>query len=68
MCYRRSGQCAMRICRNDHHHLAFIHKSNNVTLLSDPVHMVNILEIAYSRSWKLRRSNWIRHNMQIGLY
>jgi len=67
-CHRTSGQCAMQICRNDNHHVAFIHKSNYITLLSNPVHIVNILDIGYGRSWTLRRSNWIWQNTQIGLY
>jgi len=41
---------------NDHHHVAFIHTSNYITLHSDLVQKVNILKIAYGRSLKSRRS------------
>jgi len=67
-CFRRNGQCAMQIRRNDHHHIPLILRSNYITLLSDPAHILNILEIAYGRSWKLGWCNWIRQNTQIDLY
>jgi len=50
ICDGRSGQCRMWICMIDHHHAAFIHPSNFITLRSDLVHMVRILKIASGMS------------------
>jgi len=47
----------MRICMNDHHHLAFIYISNYISLHSNLVHMVIIRKIAYVRSWKSKRES-----------
>jgi len=65
---RRIGQCTTRICMNAHHHVAFIHTSNYVTLRSDLAHIVNILKHAYARSWKSRRRNCIGQSEEVGLY
>jgi len=66
--HRGSGRCAGWICKNDHHHVACIHTSNYITLLSDLVHIFNILKIAYSRSRKSRRRNCIGQSEKVGLY
>ena len=65
---RSSGQCATRVCLNDHYHVAFIHTYNWITLGSDLVHMVDIFKITYGRLWKSRRRNWIRQSENVGLY
>jgi hypothetical protein len=68
MSHSMSGQCTTRICMNDHHHIAFIHTFNYIVLRSDWVQVVIIVKIAYSRSWKSRRSYWIWESEQVGLY
>jgi len=52
---------------NDNRHAAFIPASNSITLYSDLVHMVKILKVAYSRSWKSRRRSWMRNGEEVGL-
>jgi hypothetical protein len=39
-----------------------------MTLHTDLVHMVQIFEIAYSRSRKSRRWSWIRNGEEVELY
>jgi len=53
---------------NVYNHVALILTSNYITLRSYRVHIVIILKIAYGRSWKSRRSNWIWPSEQVGLY
>jgi len=66
--HRRSGQWVMWISMNEPRHAAFIHTSNCTTLRSDLVHKVEIMKIAYGRSWKSRRSCWIRKGEEVGVY
>jgi len=63
-----SGQCTWRIDLNDNRHAAFLHESNCIILHTDLVHMVQILEVAYGRSWTSRRRSWIRNGEEVKLY
>jgi len=60
-CHGKSGQCAWQIELNDNCQAKFIHVSNCITLRTDLVHIVEILEIACGTSWKSRRRSWIRN-------
>ena len=66
--HKSSGQCVTRTCMNDHHHVAFVHTSTGISLHSDLIHMVKNMKIAYGRSWKSRRRNWIRDSAEVELY
>jgi hypothetical protein len=46
---------------NENHHAASIHVSNYITLPTDLVHMLEVFEIAYALSRKLRRRSWVRN-------
>jgi len=61
----RSCPCSIRISLNDNRHAAFIHVSNCTTLSTDLVRMVEIFEIAYGTSWKLRRTSWISNGEEV---
>ena len=50
---------------NDDSHAAFDHAANCLTLCTILVHIVEILNIAYGRSWKSRRMSWIRNGAEI---
>jgi len=65
--HRCSGQSAMQSWMNDNWHGAYNHASNCITLCTDLVHMVQILKIAYGRSWKSRRMSWMRNAEEGGL-
>jgi len=67
MSHKWSGQSTTQIRINDDRHAAFIHASTCITLCTDLVHMVEILKIAYGRSWKLRRKSWMNNGQEIGL-
>jgi hypothetical protein len=67
MCYRNSSQCSRRICLNDDRHAIFIHVSNCITLHTDLLHRVEIIEIAYGMSWKSRSRSWIRIGEEVKL-
>ena len=49
----------MWIAKDEHPHVAFIHKTNYITLHLDQVHIVSMLKISYDRLWKSRRSNCV---------
>jgi hypothetical protein len=66
--HRNSVQCAERIDMNNNLHAAFIYVSNHITLRTDMVYMIEILEIVYGRSWKLRRRSWICNSEEVVLY
>jgi hypothetical protein len=68
MCCRKSCQCAWRIDLNDNCHAAFIQVSNCITLHTDLVHMVEILENACGTSRNSRRRSWIRNGEEVELY
>jgi len=68
MSHRRSGPCSILICLNDASHAASINASNYVTLSTDLVCMVEILEIAYGMSSKSRRRGGMRHGEEVELY
>jgi len=65
---RKSDQCPIRISLNDDRHAAFIHASNCITLRTDLVHKVEILEIAYGKSWKSRKRSSMRIGVEVKLY
>ena len=67
-CHRESCQCARRIDLNYNPHAQFIHLSNCITLRTDVVHMVEILEIACGMSRKSRWRSWIRNGEEVELY
>jgi hypothetical protein len=64
----RSGLCPIRICLNDNRYAAFTHASNCITLHTDLVHMVEIIEIAYGTSWNSRRRSWMRKGAKVEPY
>ena len=68
MCHSKGSKCSIRISLNDDHHAAFLKVSNCITLRTDLVHMVEIFEIAYGTSWKLRRMSWIIKGEEFELY
>jgi len=68
MSCRMSGSCSIWICLNDDRYTPFNHASNCITLHKDLVHMVEILETAYSSSWKLRRRSWMRKGVEVERY
>jgi len=45
-----------------------MHATNCITLRTDLLHMVEILEIAYGTSWISRRRNRIRNGEEVELY
>ena len=55
MSHRRSSQSAKQTCMHDNRHAAFIHAFQCTTLRLALVHMVEILKIAYGRSWTSRK-------------
>jgi len=57
----------MRCRLNDDCHTEYNHASNLITLCTDLVHMVEMLKIAYCRSWKSRRMSWMRKGEEVGL-
>jgi len=52
----------------DDHHAAYNHAANCITLSTDPVHMVEILKIAYGISSKSWGMSWMRKGEEVGLY
>jgi len=62
---RGSGRCPIWICLNDYRYAAFIHASKCITLRTDLVHTVEIIEFAYSTSWKSRRRSWMRKGEEV---
>jgi len=67
-CHRKSGECSWHICLNYHCCAALIHVSKCITLCTDLEHMVQIFEIAYGMSSKLRRRSWIWKGEEVELY
>jgi len=59
--HRRSGQCAIWTCTHDNGHAAFIHAFECTMLRLALVPIVQILKIAYGRSWKSRQKSRIRN-------
>jgi len=52
---------------NDDCRAAYDYAAHYITLCTDPVHMVEILKIAYGMSWKSRRMSWMRKGEEVGL-
>jgi len=52
---------------NDDSHAAYDPAANCIMLCTDPVHMVEILKIAYGSSWKSWRMSWMRKAAEVGL-
>jgi len=67
MSHRRSGQCSISICLHDDRHVVFTHGSNSITLHTDLVHMLQIVEIAYGTSWISRTRSWMRKGEEVEL-
>jgi len=67
MSHRRSGPCHRLICLHDDRYDAFIHASNSITLHSDQVATVEMVEFAYGTSWKSRRQSWMRIGQEVAL-
>jgi len=61
------AQCTTRTRMNDDRHAAYDHTANCITLCPDLEHMVDILKIAYGRSWKSRRMSSMRTGEEVGL-
>jgi hypothetical protein len=57
-----------RIDRNGNCHAGIIHLSSGITLPPDLGHVVEIFEIAYGTSWKLRRWSSIQNGKVVELY
>jgi len=53
---------------NDDCHAAFIYPFNCMTGGTNLVHMVKILKITYSSSWKSRKISWMKNGKEVGLY
>jgi len=64
----KSGQFSWQICLNNDHDAAFIHWSNSTTLGTHIVYIIEIVEIAYGTSWRLRRRRMIRKDVEVELY
>jgi len=52
---------------NDDSHAAYDHGSNCITCCPDLVHIVEMLNIAYGRSWKSRTMSWKGKGEEVGL-
>jgi len=52
---------------NQYCHAAYDHAENYINLCTDPVHMVEILKIAFGKSWKLQRMGSMRNDVEVGL-
>jgi len=68
MSHRRSCQCTTWTLMNNNCHTTLIHATNSIALHSDWLHMVEIMEIFYGKSWKLRRRSWIWKGKAVRLY
>jgi len=64
----RSGPCPNQISLNEDGYVAFIHASNWITLHTELVHTVELFEIAYGTSWKLRRRSRMRTDDEFMLH
>jgi len=53
---------------NDDRHVIFIHVSTWITLCTDLVHIVEIIEIAYGTSWTSRRKSMKLKGDEVELY
>jgi len=52
---------------NDDYDAAYNHAANYITLCTYLLHMVEILKIAYGRSWKSPRMSWMRKGEAVGV-
>jgi len=53
---------------NGSRHAAFVHAANCITLRSDLLHMVEILEITYGTSSKSWKTSWKKKVQEVKLY
>jgi len=67
-CHWERGHWAWGIDLNDNRHAEFIHVSNCITLRTDLVHMVEILDIACGTYWRSRRRSCIGNGEEVELY
>jgi len=67
MSYKSSSLCPKRIRLDDNRYAAFIHAFNSITLHTDLVHTVEMIEIAYGTSWKSKRRSWMRKGEEVEL-
>ena len=52
---------------NDNLYSAYNHACNCIPRCTDLVHMVEMLKIAYGRSWKSQRLSWMRIGEEVGI-